>query len=143
MGSVRRTGLSAFDVTKRLVWLGTAHRRRIGTSLFIRVCPCFWGRSMSSPLIGKFGTFEYSLAERYRFESELGRGGMGAVYRARDVRHARMVAIKMLHTSLTNGQGVLRFQKEIEIAAQLEHPNIVRLLDSGVADGRLYYVMSY
>ena len=98
---------------------------------------------MTGPLIGKFGTFEYSLAERYRFESELGRGGMGIVYRARDVRHPRMVAIKMLHTSLTNDYGVLRFQKEIEIAAQLQHPHIVRLLDSGVADGRLFYVMEY
>ena len=98
---------------------------------------------MTGPLIGKFGTFEYSLAEQYRFESELGRGGMGTVYRARDVRHPRMVAIKMLHTNLTNDHGVLRFQKEIEIVAQLQHPNVVRLLNSGVADGRLYYVMEY
>jgi serine/threonine-protein kinase len=98
---------------------------------------------MAGPLIGKFGAFEYSLAERYRFESELGRGGMGTVYRARDLRLPRMVAIKMLHTSLTNDYGVLRFQKEIEIASQLQHPNIVRLYDSGVADGRLYYVMEY
>jgi serine/threonine protein kinase len=94
-------------------------------------------------LIAKFGTFEYALAERYRFDAELGRGAMGTVYRARDVRLDRAVAIKMLHATLTNELGVARFQSEIRIAASLHHPNIVSVHDSGEADGRLFYVMDY
>ncbi len=94
-------------------------------------------------MIAKFGTFEYPLAERYRFDAELGRGAMGTVYRARDVRLDRAVAIKMLHATLTNELGVARFQSEIRIAASLHHPNIVSVHDSGEADGRLFYVMDY
>jgi tetratricopeptide (TPR) repeat protein len=94
-------------------------------------------------LIAKFGTFEQGLAERYRFEEELGRGAMGIVYRATDVRLGRPVAIKMLHPTLTNELGVARFQSEIRIAAGLHHPNIVSVHDSGESDGRLYYVMDY
>jgi serine/threonine protein kinase len=94
-------------------------------------------------LITKFGTFEHALAERYRFEEELGRGAMGIVYRATDVRLGRPVAIKLLHPTLTNELGVARFQSEIRIAAGLHHPNIVGVHDSGESDGRLYYVMDY
>ncbi len=94
-------------------------------------------------MIAKYGTFEYPLAERYRFEQELGRGAMGVVYRATDVRLGRPVAIKLLHPTLTNEVGVARFQSEVRIAAGLHHPNIVAVHESGEADGRLFYVMDY
>ena len=99
-----------------------------------------WG---DAALIAKFGSFENALAERYRFEEELGRGAMGTVYRATDVRLGRPVAIKLLHPMLTNELGAARFQSEIRIAAGLHHPNIVGVHDSGEADGRLFYVMDY
>ena len=94
-------------------------------------------------MIAKYGTFEFLLAAHYRFEDELGRGAMGTVYRAKDVRLGRPVAIKMLHPMLTNELGVARFQSEIRIAAGLHHPNIIGVHDCGEADGRLYYVMDY
>ncbi|MEO8335875.1 MAG: serine/threonine-protein kinase [bacterium] len=94
-------------------------------------------------MIAKYGKFEYALAEHYRFEDELGRGAMGAVYRATDVRLGRPVAIKLLHAALTNELGAARFQSEIRIAAGLHHPNIIGVHDCGEADGRLYYVMDY
>lgn len=94
-------------------------------------------------MIARHGKFEYALAERYRIEDELGRGAMGTVYRAKDLRLERPVAIKMLHPALTNELGVSRFQSEIRIAASLHHPNIVAVHESGEADGRLFYVMDY
>ncbi len=94
-------------------------------------------------MIAKYGTFEYALAEHYRFEDELGRGAMGTVYRAKDIRLGCPVAIKFLHPALTNELGVSRFQSEIRIAAGLHHPNIIGVHDCGEADGRLYYVMDY
>ncbi|MEO7456173.1 MAG: serine/threonine-protein kinase [Gemmatimonadaceae bacterium] len=94
-------------------------------------------------MIARYGTFEYALAERYRFEEELGRGAMGTVYRAQDVRLGRPVAIKMLHPMLTNELGVARFQSEIRIAASLHHPNIIGVHESGEVDGRLFFVMDY
>ncbi len=100
-------------------------------------------RARPTPVIAKYGKFEYVLAEHYRFEDELGRGAMGTVYRAKDVRLGRPVAIKMLHPMLTNELGVARFQSEIRIAAGLHHPNIIGVHDCGEADGRLFYVMDY
>ncbi len=94
-------------------------------------------------MIGKFGSFEYALADRYRFEEELGRGAMGTVYRVHDLRLQRDVAIKMLHPLLTNELGVGRFQSEIRIAASLHHPSIVSVHESGEADHRLFYAMDY
>ncbi|MEO5871495.1 MAG: protein kinase [Gemmatimonadaceae bacterium] len=94
-------------------------------------------------MIGRFGSFEFPLADRYRFEAELGRGAMGVVYRAHDLTLDRPVAIKMLHPSLTNEVGVSRFQSEIRIAAHLRHRNLIAVHESGEADGRLYYVMDY
>jgi TolB-like protein len=83
------------------------------------------------------------LAERYRLERELGRGGMATVYLARDVRHDRMVAIKILDPGLAQTLGTDRFLQEIRIAAQLSHPNILPLHDSGETNGCLCYVMPY
>jgi serine/threonine-protein kinase len=84
-----------------------------------------------------------SLAERYPVRRELGRGGMAVVYLARDVKHARDVAVKIIRPELAATLGRDRFLREIAIAAQLHHPHIVPLYDSGEADGLLYYVMPY
>jgi serine/threonine-protein kinase len=84
-----------------------------------------------------------ALAERYRLERELGRGGMATVWLAGDVRHRRRVAIKVLHPELSAVLGPERFLREIELTASLQHPNILPLFDSGSAKGLLYYVMPY
>jgi serine/threonine-protein kinase len=84
-----------------------------------------------------------ALADRYRIERELGAGGMATVYLAHDLRHERDVAIKVLHPDLGAALGAERFLSEIKTTAKLQHPHILPLLDSGVADGLLYYVMPY
>lgn len=84
-----------------------------------------------------------ALADRYRVEREVGQGGMATVYLAEDLKHHRKVAIKLLKDDLSASIGATRFLREIEIAAQLQHPNILPLLDSGEAAGLLYYVMPY
>ena len=85
--------------------------------------------------------FRGAVAERYRVEEELGRGGMAIVYRAQDLKYMRSVAIKVLRPELTACLGAERFLREIQIAAKLSHPNIVPVFDSGQAGGLLYYVM--
>jgi len=84
-----------------------------------------------------------ALSDRYSVERELGRGGMATVYLAHDLKHDRQVAIKVLRPDLAAALGPERFHREIKIAAQLQHPNILPLHDSGEADGLLYYVMPY
>ncbi|HWG32896.1 MAG TPA: protein kinase, partial [Gemmatimonadaceae bacterium] len=84
-----------------------------------------------------------ALADRYRIERELGAGGMATVYLAEDLKHHRKVAIKVLHAELSAILGPERFLKEIELTANLQHPHILPLFDSGSADGLLYYVMPY
>ena len=84
-----------------------------------------------------------ALADRYPLERVLGRGGMATVYLARDPRHHRSVAVKVLHHQLASGLGAERFLREIRIEAGLQHPHILPLHDSGEADGFLYYVMPY
>jgi serine/threonine-protein kinase len=84
-----------------------------------------------------------ALGDRYTVTRELGRGGMATVYLAEDAKHGRQVAIKVLHPELAAALGTARFLREIETAAQLSHPHILSLHDSGEADGFLYYVMPY
>jgi serine/threonine-protein kinase len=84
-----------------------------------------------------------ALADRYVIDDEIGRGGMATVYGADDLRHGRRVAIKVLRPELVATFGAERFLREIGIAARLTHPHIVPLLDSGTADGTLYYVAQY
>lgn len=84
-----------------------------------------------------------ALAGRYEIIRELGRGGMATVYLARDVRHARQVAIKVLHPELAAVLGAERFLAEITTTANLQHPHILPLFDSGSADGQLFYVMPF
>ncbi len=84
-----------------------------------------------------------ALADRYRIERELGQGGMATVYLAEDLKHRRKVAVKVLRPELAESIGGTRFLREIEIAAQLTHPHILPLHDSGEAGGFLYYVMPF
>src|SRR5205085_425102 len=84
-----------------------------------------------------------AVADRYRVEREIGRGGMAAVFLARDLRHDRDVAIKVLHPELAAALGGDRFLAEIKTTARLQHPHILPLLDSGEANGVLYYVMPF
>src|SRR6187402_2510806 len=89
------------------------------------------------------GRLSDALKERYRIERELGQGGMATVFLAEDVRHHRKVAIKVLHPELSAVLGSERFLKEIELTANLQHPHILPLYDSGAAGPLLYYVMPY
>jgi serine/threonine protein kinase len=84
-----------------------------------------------------------ALADRYRIERELGAGGMATVYLARDLRHERDVAVKVLHPDLAAALGSERFLAEIKTTAKLQHPHILPLLDSGAANGFLFYVMPF
>lgn len=83
------------------------------------------------------------LGDRYRIERELGRGGMATVFLARDLKHGRQVALKVLHPGLAAMMGTERFVREIEIAAHLNHPHILPVLDSGVAGDLPFYVMPF
>ncbi|MCH9014216.1 MAG: serine/threonine protein kinase, partial [Gemmatimonadetes bacterium] len=84
-----------------------------------------------------------ALADRYRIKWELGRGGMATVYLAHDLKHDRSVALKVLKPDLATALGPERFLREIEITAKLTHPNVLTLLDSGEANGLLYYMMPF
>ena len=84
-----------------------------------------------------------ALSDRYTIVRELGAGGMATVYLADDVRHRRKVAIKVLRPELAASLGPERFLREIEVAAQLTHPHILPLHDSGAVEGFLFYVMPY
>jgi TolB-like protein len=83
------------------------------------------------------------LADRYRIERELGRGGMATVYLAQDLKHGRPVALKVLRPELIPTLGAERFHREIRIASGLQHPHILSIHDSGEAQGLLYYAMPY
>jgi len=84
-----------------------------------------------------------ALSGRYAIDREIGAGGMATVYLARDVRHNRSVALKVLNPELGAVLGVERFLAEIQVTANLQHPNLLPLFDSGEAEGLLFYVMPY
>jgi serine/threonine-protein kinase len=84
-----------------------------------------------------------ALSDRYDVEKEIGEGGMATVFLARDTRHERKVAIKVLHEDLGAAVGAERFRREISIATSLTHPHILTLYDSGEAAGSLFYVMPF
>ncbi len=88
-------------------------------------------------------SLEAALADRYTIERELGRGGMATVYLARDLRHERPVALKVLHPELAASLGPERFLREIKMAARLQHPHILTVYDSGDAGGRLWFTMPF
>jgi TolB-like protein/Tfp pilus assembly protein PilF len=83
------------------------------------------------------------LADHYRIERELGRGGMATVYLAEDLKHGRRVALKVLRPEVSHAFGADRFHREIGIAGRLQHPHILSLHDSGDAGGTLYYAMPF
>jgi serine/threonine-protein kinase len=84
-----------------------------------------------------------ALADRYRIERELGVGGMAIVYLAHDIKHNRQVALKVIKPELAAAVGAQRFLREIQVTANLQHPHILPLYDSGAADDTLYYVMPF
>jgi serine/threonine-protein kinase len=84
-----------------------------------------------------------ALADRYRLEREVGAGGMATAYLAEGLKHRRTVAIKVQRPELSAALGVERFLREIETTANLQHPHILPLYDSGAAEGRLYYLMPF
>ncbi len=84
-----------------------------------------------------------ALGERYTLERELGRGGMATVYLAQDLKHDRPVALKVLHPELAASLGPERFLREIKLAARLQHPHIMTVLDSGESAGHLWFTMPY
>jgi len=84
-----------------------------------------------------------ALHDRYTIERELGRGGMATVYLARDLRHERLVALKVLHPELARTLGPERFLREIRLAARLQHPHLLPVHDSGEAAGQLWFTMPY
>src|SRR5579862_3932262 len=89
-------------------------------------------------------TIQLALADRYTIERELGRGGMATVYLARDLRHDRYVALKVLRPDLGSALGPERFMREIKVAAGLQHPHIISVYDSGATpDGQLWFTMPY
>jgi len=84
-----------------------------------------------------------ALQDRYVLERELGRGGMAIVFLARDLRHQRPVALKVLDSDVLSTVGAERFQREIHVAAGLQHPHILTVLDSGEAGGRQWFTMPF
>ncbi len=83
------------------------------------------------------------LADQYAIQEELGAGGMATVYLAEDLKHHRQVVVKVLRPELAAVLGAERFVQEIKTTANLQHPHILPLFDSGEADGFLYYVMPF
>src|SRR5687768_11516416 len=83
------------------------------------------------------------LRDRYALQRELGRGGMATVYLARDLKHDRPVALKVLLPELAASLGPERFQREIRLAARLQHPHVLTVHDSGETAGQLWFTMPY
>ena len=99
--------------------------------------------SLEAGVTSRTDQLNASLAKRYAIERELGEGGMATVYLAQDVKHKRKVALKVLKPELGAVLGVERFLSEIQVTANLQHPNLLPLFDSGEADGLLFYVMPF
>ena len=93
------------------------------------------------PVLDLLDNLQAALETRYAIEREIGHGGMAVVYRARDLRHDRIVALKVLQPTFTAKLGADRFLREIRLVARLQHPHLLPLYDSGDAGGFLYYVM--
>ena len=94
-------------------------------------------------MIDSAARLQAALADRYRIDRELGRGGMATVYLAQDLRQERPVALKVIHAELGATLGSDRFLREIKLTAKLRHPHILPLFDSGDAQGLLWYTMPY
>jgi serine/threonine protein kinase len=92
---------------------------------------------------GERAALESGLSGQYVLEQELGRGGMATVYLARDLKHKRPVALKVLRSEIAASLGGERFRREIETAARLQHPHILTVHDSGESGGYLWFTMPY
>jgi serine/threonine protein kinase len=101
------------------------------------------GANLRQPAVDPFNHLCTALADRYTVQREVGRGGMAIVFLAHDLRHNRDVAIKVLKPEFAMAVSADRFLREIQIEAQLRHPYILPLFDSGDAEGLLYYVMPH
>ena len=95
------------------------------------------------PMTESLDRLTTALRDHYAIDRQVGEGGMATVYLARDLKHDRAVAIKVLRPELAATIGTDRFLREIEMAARLQHPHVLAVYDSGAADGVLYYVMPY
>lgn len=102
------------------------------------LCPT----SRSPPLLDR-DALATALADRFRIDRELGRGGFAVVYLAQDLRHDRPVALKMLHADVAASVGAERFEREVRLAARLQHPHILGVFDSGQVEGRLWFSMPF
>jgi TolB-like protein len=100
-------------------------------------------RSEAAPVTAPIDRLRSALGDRYALDRQAGEGGMATVYLARDLKHERSVAIKVLRPELSASLGGDRFLREIRVAATLQHPNILGLYDSGETEGLLYYVMPF
>ncbi len=94
-------------------------------------------------MTGNLDRLKAALADRYTIEEEIGSGGMATVYLAQDIKHDRKVAVKVLKPELAAALGAERFLNEIKVTANLQHPTILPLFDSGQTESFLYYVMPY
>src|SRR6185295_19326419 len=101
-----------------------------------------WCR-VAEPMSDPRTQLQAELTGRYAIERELGRGGMATVFLARDLRHDRPVALKVLHPELAATLGPDRFLREIRLAARLQHPHVLSVFDSGEAGGHLWFTMPY
>lgn len=100
-------------------------------------------RGAAFPVAANQPRFDEALADRYQLVRMLGRGGSATVYLARELKHDREVVVKVLHPEVAAHIGIQRFLGEVRFAARLAHPHILPLIDSGEANGVLYYVMPY
>jgi len=98
---------------------------------------------ISAPELIAYSRSDHPLAGRYQIERDIGAGGMAMVFAARDLKHDRRVAIKVLRSDVASAVNAERFTREIQIAAKLTHPHILPIHDSGTVDGILFYVMPF
>src|SRR5437762_3644305 len=99
--------------------------------------------SLMAPPLDPIAPLRAALRGHYDIEREIGQGAFATVYLARDLKHERKVAVKVLHADPSSETGELRFIREIRLLARLQHPNILPLHDSGHVEALLYYVMPY
>jgi hypothetical protein len=137
---VRRNQPEPAPGTRRTAWPTAFETGRTiaASAVTIEQAQTYFGQMPHLP-----AAFAGAIRDRYVVEREIGVGGMATVHLARDVRHDRHVALKVLKPELAAALGADRFLKEIEIAARLTHPHIIPLYDSGEAEGLLYYVMPF
>jgi serine/threonine-protein kinase len=128
------------DALRREVMSLLAAHDRAGDFLERPAAEAFGARGASAPLLERLSK---ALADRYQIEREIGHGGTATVHLARDLRHGRRVAIKVLREELAAAVGAERFLEEIRVTASLQHPHILPLFDSGSADGVVWYVMPF